>query len=104
MFKALLWKEWRQLVLIRWGGIAIGILLPLAFLAGAEMAQRGVLPTGSIDKYSSSDIMFEILPATLALGLWPLIAIMTAVQCFSGDRANGTETFLLERPIPRGRV
>ena len=104
MFRALLWKEWRQLALIRWGGIAIGILLPLAFLAGAAMAQRGVLPTGSIDKYSSSDIMFEILPVTLALGLWPLLAIMVAVQCFSGDRANGTETFLLERPIPRGKI
>ena len=43
MHRALFWKEWRQLALIRWGGIALGAVLPVAFTAGAEMAQRGLL-------------------------------------------------------------
>jgi ABC-type transport system involved in multi-copper enzyme maturation permease subunit len=48
--------------------------------------------------------MFELLPASFALGLWPLIALMATAQAFAGDRAAGTESFLLERPVPRARV
>jgi hypothetical protein len=104
MFRALFWKEWRQTTLIRWGGIAIGAMLPLAYTAGAEMGKRGLLPTGDVGRYSVSDIMFEILPKTLALGLWPIVALMVAAQVFGGDRASGTESFLLERPVPRTKL
>ncbi|HEX4823726.1 MAG TPA: ABC transporter permease subunit [Candidatus Polarisedimenticolaceae bacterium] len=104
MFRALFWKEWRQLALVRWGGIAIGVLLPLAFLAGAEMAKRGVLPTGSIDRYQPADVLYEIVPTAMAIALWPLIALMSAAQAIAGDRSAGTESFLLERPITRSSV
>jgi ABC-type transport system involved in multi-copper enzyme maturation permease subunit len=104
MFRSLLWKEWRQLALVRWGGIALGALLPIAFTAGAELAKRGLLPTGEVKSYSARDLMFELLPAALALALWPLIALMAAVQAFAADRAAGTESFLLERPVPRAAI
>jgi ABC-type transport system involved in multi-copper enzyme maturation permease subunit len=104
MFRALLWKEWRQLALIRWGGVGLGALLPLAFTAGAELSARGLLPTGRVTGYAPRDLMYELLPAALALGLWPLIGLMSAVQAFAGDRAAGTEPFLLERPVPRTRT
>jgi hypothetical protein len=104
MFRALLWKEWRQLALIRWSGVALGAVLPVAFTAGAELARRGLLPTGTLKGYASRDLMLEVLPLTLALGLWPLMGLMSAAQAFSGDRAAGTESFLLERPVPRTRV
>lgn len=102
MFRALLWKEWRQLALIRWGGIALGVVLPAAFLAGAELSQRGLLPTGTVKGYAPRDLMYELLPAALAFGLWPLIGLISVVQALTGDRAAGTEAFLLERPVPRG--
>lgn len=101
MFRALLWKEWRQLALIRWGGIALGVVLPAAFLAGAELSQRGLLPTGTVKGYAPRDLMYELLPAALAFGLWPLIGLISVVQALTGDRAAGTEAFLLERPVPR---
>jgi len=104
MHKALLWKEWRQLALVRWGGIALGAILPVAFTAGAELAQRGLLPTGRVKAYAPRDLMYELLPMTLVLALWPLIALMSAAQSFAGDRAGGTEAFLLERPVPRQAV
>jgi len=104
MHKALFWKEWRQLALVRWGGIALGAILPVAFTAGAELAQRGLLPTGRVKSYAPRDLMYELLPMTLVLALWPLIALMSAAQSFSGDRAGGTEAFLLERPVPRQAV
>jgi ABC-type transport system involved in multi-copper enzyme maturation permease subunit len=104
MHRALFWKEWRQLALIRWGGIALGAVLPVAFTAGAEMAQRGLLPTGKVDAYAPRDLMYELLPASLALGLWPLMGLLCAAQAFAADRASGTETFLLERPVPRPAV
>jgi len=104
MFRALLWKAWRQLALVRWGGIALGAVLPIAFIAGAELAQRGLLPTGGVKTYTSRDLMCEALPVALAIGLWPLIGLMTAAQAFAGDRAAGTEAFLLERPVARASV
>ena len=104
MFRALLWKEWRQLALIRWGGIVLGALIPVAFMIGAELAKRGLLPTVKLNGYVPRDLMFELLPATLALGVWPLIALMSAAQAFTGDRAAGSEPFLLERPVPRTTV
>jgi ABC-type transport system involved in multi-copper enzyme maturation permease subunit len=104
MFRALLWKEWRQLALVRWGGIVLGAVLPLAFTVGAQLASRGVFPLGKHQAYSTRDLMFEVLPAVLGLGLWPLMALMATAQGFAADRALGTENFLLERPVPRGRV
>ena len=104
MFRALVWKEWRQLGLVRWGGIALGAVLPLAFVAGAQLASHGLLPTGTVKEYSSRDLMYELLPAGFALGLWPLIGLLVASQAFGGDRAAGTENFLLERPVPRAAV
>ncbi len=104
MFRALFWKEWRQLALVRWGGLAIGAVLPIAFTAGAELSQRGLLPTGTVKTYAPRDLMYELLPAALGFGLWPLIGLMSAAQAFAGDRAAGTEAFLLERPVRRTTI
>jgi ABC-type transport system involved in multi-copper enzyme maturation permease subunit len=101
MFRVLFWKEWRQLALVRWGGIVIGVALPLAFMIGAQLVQRGLLLLGA---FSTRDLMFEVLPAALGLGLWPLIGLMATAQVFAADRAAGTENFLLERPVPRTSV
>ena len=40
----------------------------------------------------------------MALAVWPLLALMTAAQAFTADRAGGTDAFLLQRPVPRPRV
>ena len=101
MFSHLVWKEWRQLGLVRWGGIALAAILPMAFVAGAEMSKRGWLPTAGLRTYQPHDLMSEVLPYAYALAVWPLIALMSAAQAFAGDRAAGTESFLLERPVPR---
>lgn len=104
MHRALFWKEWRQLALVRGGGIILGAVLPPAFAAGAALAARGMLPLGDLKAYSTRDLMYEVLPAVLALGLWPMMALLTAAQAFATDRASGTESFLLERPVPRTSV
>jgi hypothetical protein len=104
MFRALLWKEWRQLALVRWGGIALGVVLPLALITGAELSERGLLPNGRTTGYQARDIMYEILPAALALGLWPLIALMSAAQALGGERPAGTQSFLLDRPVSRTAI
>lgn len=104
MFRALLWKEWRQLRGLRWAGVALGAILPVAFIAGAEASRHGVTLFGGARDYSVTLLFGEALWATLALGLWPLVALMTTAQAYAGDHAAGTETFLLERPVPRGRI
>jgi hypothetical protein len=35
------------------------------------------------------------------VAVWGLVALMLTAQSFSGDRTDGTERFLLERPVPR---
>lgn len=104
MFRALVWKEWRQLRLIRWGSVALGTILPLAFAAGSSLADRGLLPTYDLKIYALRDLMFEVLPAAIGVALWPLVAVMSATQTFAGDRQAGTERFLLERPVPRATI
>lgn len=104
MLSALFAKEWKQLRLVRWGAISLGLVLPLAFLAGSEAALRGLSLAGRLASYSSQDLFFELLPAVLAIGLWPLTGLLAAAQSFAGDRAAGTEAFLLDRPVPLGRI
>ena len=101
MFSALIHKEWRQLRALRWAGVGLGALIPLAFLAGAEAAHRGWAPLGTVSSYTFRSILLELVPWAFALGLWPLAALLTTAQSFCGDRTNGTEMFLLERPVTR---
>ncbi len=102
MFRALLWKEWRQLRAVRWTGIALGALIPVAFVAGAQMGGRVLGFPASAG--SMATIAGEVYPLSLMIGLWPLIALLATAQAFAGDRAAGTESFLLERPVPRRRI
>src|SRR2546422_9588463 len=104
VFKALLWKEWRQLLALRWSGCALGAALPAFFIAGAEAASRGLYPLGRVSGYSTTQILVEAVPYTLIIGLWPLLGLLLGAQAFSGDRAAGTESFLLERPVRRSLV
>jgi ABC-2 family transporter protein len=97
-------KEWRQLAPVRWGGIGLGALFALAFAAVAKLSGRGLLPDGLFASVSDRSAMYELLPATIALALWPLISLVTAVQAFAGDRSDGTEGFLLDRPVSRDAV
>ena len=103
MFRALLIKEWKQLRTLRWVGLCLGALLPPFLLVVAEAAKRGRLPFGQISDYSVEQLLTTALPF-LAAGLWGLLALLFTAQSFAGDRAAGTETFLLERPVPRNRV
>jgi len=103
VFSALVRKEWRQLAALRWVGLAIGILLPPLLLASAEVARQGWLPSQRISGYSVETLFLEIQPAFLLVAA-ALISLLVSCQCFSGDRAAGTETFLLERPVGRPSI
>jgi len=94
VFRALLAKEWRQLRLLRWLclGLGVGVVLLLPPVV--------VWRTG----YTAFDAFADLLPRILAWGLWPLAALLASVQAFAADRAQGTESFLLERPVPRRRA
>ena len=104
MFRALLWKEWRELRLLRWCGIGVGLLVPLVLLAGAELARQGWLPFAHVRSYSAAAVLQDAVPLILAIAVWPLLALMSSAQAFAGDRAAGCEPFLLERPVQRSRV
>jgi ABC-type transport system involved in multi-copper enzyme maturation permease subunit len=103
MFNALLHKEWIQLRALRWIGLALGLLLPLFLVASAEAAQKGWLPFGRVSNYSPETLYLEVLPA-FVVGLWMLLALLITGQVFAGDRATGTEQFLLERPVRRSSI
>jgi hypothetical protein len=103
MFKALVRKEWRQLRLLRGAGAGFGLLLPPLLLALAGASDRGWLFVPATHT-SAATVIREVLPLTLALGLWPLLALMVASQALAADRAAGTDAFLLDRPVPRSRV
>lgn len=101
---ALLWKDWRQLRHLRWACTALGALLPVFFVAGAELGRQGLSPFGRGGSYSMSSMLRDAVPGALAFAIWPLAALLFVAQTFAGERAAGTEGFLLERPVPRGRI
>ena len=103
MFNALARKEWRQLRTLRRVGIGIGVALPPFVLVVAEVSSRGWLASGVIDSYSKESLLLELLPHFL-LGLWVLLTLLVVGETFAGDRAAGTEAFLLERPVRRSLV
>jgi len=103
MLRALLRKEWLQLRSLRWVGFCLGALMPLLLVALAEAASRGLTPYGQLSDYSSLDLFMDALPLML-VALWGLLALLICSQAFAGDRANGTEQFLLERPVPRSAI
>ena len=104
MLSALLWKESRQLRALCLAGLALGVVLPLASIAGASAARHGLAPLGKVGEDSTRTILLEILPAALALAVWPLAALLVTAQAFAGDRAAGVESFLLERPVSRTKT
>lgn len=100
MFSALIWKEWRQARTLTLVGVGIGVLLPLllSLFAGEEATERILSPFGK------RDVFLSLCPAMFAFGLWPLWALMAAVQAFSVDEVTGTSRFLLDRPVSRTKV
>lgn len=103
MLKALLGKEWKQLRLLRWVAVGLGVGLPPFALIVAEASQSGWLPLTQVTSYSVQGLLTEVAPAGL-LALGGLLALLIGSQVFSGDRAAGTETFLLQRPVRRVHV
>ncbi len=103
MFRALVIKEWSQMRSLRWAGLGLGVLLPILLLGSAEAGVRGWLPSQKLTSYSSETLFLELYPLLL-LVLWGLLALLISNQVFSGDRAAGTEQFLLERPVTRDLV
>ena len=97
MFKALWIKHWVQLRTLRWVGFGLCVVLPFFLWTGAAAARRGWFPF-SVGDYSLMTLFGEALPAFSVL-LWALLAVMFAAQTFAGDRADGTDRFLLERPV-----
>ncbi len=105
MFRTLLLKEWKQLRALRWVGLGLGAMVLFVGLSAPSAARQGWLPFIEMSRpYTLHEILIGAMPAVLALGLWPLISLLVSVQAFAGDRAAGTESFLLERPVPRSRA
>jgi ABC-type transport system involved in multi-copper enzyme maturation permease subunit len=104
MLEALFLKEWRQLRVLRWAGIVLGAVLPALVVAGAEAGRRGWLPFGRGGEWSNQEVLGSLSPAMVCLFVWPLMALLLAAQAFTADASTGTESFLLERPVSRGRV
>jgi len=102
MLRTLLRKEWRQLRQLRWAGAGIGLLMPFLLLVLASASDRGWLFGES--NSSPVTVVRDLLPMMLSLAIWPLMGLMAAAQAFVADRAAGTESFLLERPIPRSTI
>ena len=103
MFRALVRKEWRQLRGLRWVGLLLGLGLPAIMLTAAEGARQGLLPFGHLESYSMESLFLDAFPLGL-LALWGLVGLLVGAQSFAADRMDGTETFLLERPISRRRI
>ncbi len=104
MFRPLLEKEWRQLRLLRWAGIGIGLLLPILLLVAAEAGKQGWTILGSMSVYSAASVIQDGVPMFLAVVIWPLMALLVTSQAFCADRAAGTEAFLLQSPVRRSLV
>ncbi len=102
MFRALWIKQWVQLRTLRWVGLGLGIVLPFFLWAGAAAGTRGWLGF-NLGSYDLVTLFAEALPA-FSVALWGLLAVMFAAQSFAGDRVDGTDRFLLERPVPRRRT
>ena len=102
MFRALWIKQWVQERTLRWVGVGLCVALPFFLWSGAAAAKRGWFPF-SVGDYSLMTLFGEALPGFSIL-LWTFLAVMFAAQSFAGDRSDGTDRFLLERPVPRKRV
>ncbi|HEX5044999.1 MAG TPA: ABC transporter permease [Candidatus Polarisedimenticolaceae bacterium] len=103
MVKALFWKEWRRLRAVRFTMTGIGLAMPAVFALAVWAASHG-WGMRALTGYSMRTILLEAVPAALYLGLWPLAALVLVVQAFTADRAEGTETFLLDRAVPRRSI
>jgi hypothetical protein len=102
MFRALYIKQWVQLSTLRWVGFGLCVVLPFFLWTGAAAAKRGWFPF-TVGEYSLTTLFGEALPAFSIL-MWALLAVMFAAQTFAGDRADGTDRFLLERPVSRRSI
>ena len=102
MFRALWIKHWVQLRALRWVGFGLGIVLPFFLWAGAAAGKRGWFGF-RVGNYDLTTLFGEALPPLSAM-LWGALAVMFAAQTFAGDRADGTDRFLLDRPVPRRRT
>ena len=102
MFRALWIKHWVQLRTLRWVGFGLCVALPFFLWTGAAAAKRGWFPF-AVGDYSLTTLFGEALPSFSVL-LWAFLAVMLAAQTFAGDRAEGTDRFLLERPVSRKKI
>jgi hypothetical protein len=90
--------------LLRWGGVGLGFALPPLVILAAEGARQGWLPVASLTSYSTETVLRDAVPAFSSMFVWPLLALMFAAQAFAADRSEGTEGFLLARPLRRATV
>lgn len=97
MLRALLVKALKEQRTLAAAGVGAGILfaLLLSLAVGGFYGSRTV---------SATEAVGVALPLVLALGIWPLWALLSVSQAFTGDRAAGTEPFLLDRPVPPRRL
>lgn len=97
MFRALLGKALKQQRALVAAGIGTGAL----FALGLALTIGGVYGSGPV---SAETAIGSALPLILGLGVWPLWALLAFSQAFTADRASGTESFLLDRPVPPRRL
>jgi ABC-type transport system involved in multi-copper enzyme maturation permease subunit len=103
MFRALLWKEWRQLRMLRWVGSLLIVVAPPFLILVSEASARGWVFSSPGSSYTMETLVLDALPLVMGIAS-VLFATMFVAQAYAGDRAIGTESFLLERPVSRSRV
>jgi hypothetical protein len=80
--------EWGRLARVRAAGLVLGASVAAVIGGIASVVGRGVLASGTVAPHPPRDLVFEILPATLALAVWPLTALMATALTLAGPRAH----------------
>ena len=101
--RALVWKEWRQLRLLRIVGALLCFGVPPLLLIAADLSRRGLLPFGPSSTSGASEVLVDAVPPVMIAALG-LLALFVVAQSFVADRAQGLESFLLALPVRRRRV
>jgi hypothetical protein len=94
MFRALVWKEWREQRMIVLAGLGIAVAMPFFLAAGASARARG-LDLGDVAM---------LLPLFYSGLLWPLFAAAAGAATVATESGEGSLGFLLSRPVSRARV
>lgn len=94
MFRALLWKEWREQRLVVAAGLVVAALMPFIIEGASRLGSRRPV----------ADLMPQALMIAYALFLWPMLAGVTAGATIAGEIGERTIDFLFSRPVRRSTI